>query len=298
MKMRINDTLKTVINAIPNPVILTNGKELQSANSAFLEFVGISSIEEFNTNHGCIAELFIKHNGFFSASEIETEENWIDYLFCRPERKRIISMINRSNGLRDFEISIKKIENQAEYIIVFNDITSFVSEKNEYEYFAYHDHLTKIYNRQKFDDLFLQALESKKRYGDDLSIILMDIDYFKIVNDMYGHLVGDLVLVMLTTIVAKNLRINDIFARWGGEEFIILLPRTDIESAYIKAEELRQVIETYLNKELPQITISLGVTEVNNADDMNSCLQRVDKALFMAKVKRNDVAKLSQDFPE
>lgn len=296
MKIEIDDTLKTVINAIPNLVILTDGKELQSANRAFLEFMDVSSPEEFNSRHSCVAELFIKHNGFFSATEIETDECWTDYLFHRPERKRIVSLVNLKGELQDFEITLKKIEKQSEYIIVFNDITTYVSEKNEYEYFAYHDHLTKIYNRQKFDELFLKALENKNRYGDHLSVILIDIDHFKRVNDTYGHIVGDLVLVLLATIVVENLRINDVFARWGGEEFIILLPRTDIDSAYRKAEELRQIIEAYADKKLPQITISLGVTEVTDTDNMNSCLQRVDKALFMAKEKRNDVVKLSQDF--
>lgn len=298
MKIETDDTLKTVINAIPNPVILTDGKKLQSANRAFLEFMGTSSPEEFNIRYSCVAELFIKNNGFFSATEIETDECWTEYLFNRPERKRIVSLINIKGELRDFEITLKKIEKQSEYIIVFNDITTYVSEKNEYKYFAHHDHLTKIYNRQKFDELLLKALENKYRYGDHLSVILMDIDHFKRVNDTYGHLVGDLVLVLLATIVTENLRINDVFARWGGEEFIILLPRTDINNAYIKAEELRRVIESYADKKLPRITISLGVTEVGETDDMNSCLQRVDKALFMAKEKRNDVVKLSHDYPQ
>lgn len=296
MKLEIDNTLKTVINAIPNPVILTNGQDVQSANHAFLEFIGVSSPEEFNQRHRSVADIFIKNNGFFSSSEITTDEYWTDYLFYRPERKRIVSLVNRSGELRDFEITLKKIENQSEYIVVFNDVTSYVSEKNEYEYFAFHDHLTKVYNRQKFDELFLKALENKKRYGDSLSVILMDIDHFKIVNDTYGHLIGDLVLVLLATVVVENLRINDIFARWGGEEFIILLPRTDLDNAYMKAEELRQLIGSYSDIELPQITISMGVTEATDTDDMNSCLQRVDKALFMAKEKRNDVVKLSQDF--
>ncbi|PHM16774.1 MAG: hypothetical protein CJD30_09970 [Sulfuricurvum sp. PD_MW2] len=293
MKIALDSTLKTVINSIPNPVILTNGKELQSANSAFLDFLGNNSTEEFNNTHKCVSDLFIEHQGFFSPSKIITDENWIDYLFYRPEIKRIVSLMNQNGELRDFEITLKKLEKQSEYIVVFNDITTYVSEKNEYEYFAYHDHLTKIYNRQKFDELFIKALENKKRYKDHLSIILLDIDHFKRVNDTYGHLVGDLVLVMLSTMIAQNLRINDVFARWGGEEFIILLPRTDIQSAFIKAHELREVIETYVDNSLPKITISLGVTEVTETDTMTSCLQRVDEALFMAKEKRNDVIKLS-----
>ncbi|MDA7816799.1 GGDEF domain-containing protein [Sulfurimonas sp.] len=292
MKHNIDDTVFSVINAIPNPVIVISNDKLQSVNNAFLNFFSITSIEEFNNLHTSIANLFIKNNGFFTLSDVDNDEFWTDYLFSRPEASRIVSIIDSHNNLRDFEMTLKKIEHASEYIVVFNDITTYISEKNEYEYFAYHDHLTKIYNRQKFDELFLKEFESIKRYKDNFSVILIDLDKFKIVNDTFGHLVGDLVLVAVVGIITKELRVNDIFARWGGEEFIILLPRTDINGAYIKAQELRQSIESYVNKELPPITISAGVTQVNNSDSINSCLKRVDDALYQAKEKRNDVVKL------
>ncbi|MBA3025256.1 MAG: GGDEF domain-containing protein [Sulfurimonas sp.] len=292
MKYKIDDKILSVINVIPNPVIVVSNDELQSVNSAFLEFFGFQSLEEFKKTHACIDKLFAKDNGYFSPSDIVGNEYWTDYLFSHPEVSRIVSMIKDDNEVINFELILKKIENYSDYIIVFNDITTHIAEKKEYQYFAYHDHLTKIYNRQKFDELFLRAFEDKKRYKDNLSILLIDIDHFKMVNDNYGHIIGDLTLVALAGLISKSLRINDIFARWGGEEFIILLPRTDIEAAYTKAQEIRAIIEAHVDKELPLITVSIGVTEMNKADTIKGCLQRVDKALYLAKEKRNDVVKI------
>ncbi len=292
MKHIIEHKLFSVINAIPNPVIVISCDNLQSANNAFLEFFSVKSIEEFKKIYNSIAKLFVKNNSFFTLADVIDDKYWTDYLFMHPEVNRIVSIINLNNQLIDFELIIKKIENESEYIIVFNDITQFISEKNEYKYFAYHDHLTKIYNRQIFDELFLKEIENKKRYKDHFSILLLDIDYFKKVNDYYGHYIGDLTLIALTNLIGKYLRTNDIFARWGGEEFIILLPRTRIAEAYIKAQEIRALVESHVDKELPSITVSIGVTEINDFDTTKTCLQRVDKALYLAKEKRNDVVKV------
>ena len=157
---------------------------------------------------------------------------------------------------------------------------------------AYSDPLTNIYNRHMFDKMLLKEIENKKRHGDNLSLIMFDIDHFKAVNDNYGHEIGDKVLISLTKLVGKHLRTNDIFARWGGEEFMILLPRTDVKTAYHKAQELREVIEKYKDNVIPKVTVSLGVTEVLDSDKEQDCFIRVDKALYRAKIKRNDVVKI------
>lgn len=292
MKHQIENKLFSVINVIPNPIIVTSCDKLQSTNNAFLKFFDVTSIEEFNKLYTCVSKLFIKNNGSFTFSNTIKDGYWTDYLFLHPEINRIVSIKNQNDEIVDFELSIKKIENASEYIIVFNDITKFIAEKNEYKYFAYHDHLTKIYNRQKFDELFLKEVENKKRYKDHFSLLLIDIDHFKIVNDTYGHHIGDLTLIALTNLIQKDLRVNDIFARWGGEEFIILLPRTNADAAYIKAQEIRTMVESNIDNELPSITVSIGVTEMNDSDTTKTCLKRVDKALYLAKEKRNDVVKV------
>ena len=184
------------------------------------------------------------------------------------------------------------------YIIFDIDITKqieieqkLMAQSKMLEEMAYTDSLTQIYNRQKFLKLLQKERANQKRYNDNLSLIMFDIDHFKNINDTYGHDIGDKVLISLTKLIKKNLRITDIFARWGGEEFMILLPRTNIDNAYKKAQQLRKIVEEYEENGLPKITISLGVTQIKKEDDEHSYYKRVDEALYKAKEKRNDVIK-------
>lgn len=158
---------------------------------------------------------------------------------------------------------------------------------------AYTDSLTKIYNRLHFAHFLDAEIDKVKRYGGTFSIIFFDLDYFKEVNDNYGHLAGDEVLEKVTEIVAKANRSADIFARYGGEEFIILTPETNLSGALIHAERLRNDIEQYEFKNIGHISSSFGVTEFNpDKDDVDSLLARADKALYLAKeYGRNRVEK-------
>ncbi len=158
---------------------------------------------------------------------------------------------------------------------------------------AYTDSLTKIYNRLHFTHFLDAEIDKVKRYGGTFSIIFFDLDYFKEVNDNYGHLAGDEVLEKVTEIVAKANRSADIFARYGGEEFIILTPETNLSGALIHAERLRNDIEQYEFENIGHISSSFGVAEFNpEKDDVDSLLERADKALYMAKeYGRNRVEK-------
>ncbi len=158
---------------------------------------------------------------------------------------------------------------------------------------AYTDSLTHIYNRLHFAHFLDSEIDKVKRYGGTFSIIFFDLDYFKDVNDNFGHLAGDEVLEKITEIVAKANRSADIFARYGGEEFIILTPETSLSGALVHAERLRNDIEQYEFQGVGHISSSFGVTEFNaEKDDVDSLLERADKALYMAKeYGRNRVEK-------
>ncbi len=158
---------------------------------------------------------------------------------------------------------------------------------------AYTDSLTHIYNRLHFAHFLDSEIDKVRRYGGTFSIIFFDLDYFKDVNDNFGHLAGDEVLEKITEIVAKANRSADIFARYGGEEFIILTPETNLSGALIHAERLRNDIEQYEFDGVGHISSSFGVTEFNaEKDDVDSLLERADKALYMAKeYGRNRVEK-------
>jgi diguanylate cyclase (GGDEF)-like protein len=112
---------------------------------------------------------------------------------------------------------------------------------------------------------------------------MFDLDYFKKVNDTYGHQIGDEILIKFAQIVSYNIRDNDIFARWGGEEFVLLLIGTSENTAKNVANHLRQKIENEIFTKIKHITCSIGVSQYKDGDSIKSWLSRVDKALYKAK---------------
>lgn len=129
-----------------------------------------------------------------------------------------------------------------------------------------------------------------QRYQTALSLIILDIDYFKSVNDTFGHQVGDSVLIEMSNILQENLRNTDLLGRWGGEEFLIICPHTDINGTKELAEHLRLKIEKYDFKVIGHKTSSFGVTSFKAGDTIESLLKRADDNLYKAKENgRNQV---------
>jgi len=148
---------------------------------------------------------------------------------------------------------------------------------------AYTDSLTGIYNRLHFTRLMDAETDKVKRYGGQLSVIFLDIDHFKQINDTHGHATGDVVLKEFTNVISSANRSSDIFARYGGEEFIILATSTGIEGATEHAQRLKQDIEQHRFK-IGRVTSSFGVAELDtSSDDSESLIDRADKALYQAK---------------
>ncbi len=162
--------------------------------------------------------------------------------------------------------------------------------EKELEKLATIDRLTSIFNRYKMDISLGKQIEIAKRYKRDLSIIFFDIDYFKKINDKYGHKTGDVVLKELSKLIQATIRKSDIFGRWGGEEFLIILPETTKKEAVKLAEKLRQKIEQNYFTSIDHLTCSFGVTSYKDSDTTETMLSRVDKKLYLAKESgRNQV---------
>lgn len=175
------------------------------------------------------------------------------------------------------------------YAAVRQDIT----DKKMIEQISVTDKLTGLYNRFKLDEMFILEYERAARYGSVFSIIMMDIDHFKEVNDVYGHLVGDSVLSEIGAILKGNTRKTDTVGRWGGEEFLIIAPDNNTSEAAKLAEKLRRTVESHIFKEIGAKTISLGVSSYKLGDKADDILKRADEALYYAKAKgRNRVEKL------
>ncbi|MBO1928199.1 diguanylate cyclase [Thiomicrorhabdus sp. 6S2-11] len=166
-----------------------------------------------------------------------------------------------------------------EYQAVAHDITyqKLMQVRSE------HDPLTSIYNRNKLNDFLLQEMLRIKRYENRFSMILIDIDHFKSVNDDYGHNVGDKVLVSFAEILKNTVRESDIAGRWGGEEFIVFCTETKLEDAVVLAEKLRAKIAEYEFDVIGKKTASFGVAEYRATDDAESFINRADAALYQAK---------------
>ncbi|WP_310440656.1 diguanylate cyclase [Sulfuricurvum sp.] len=277
-KMVFQETYtSTILNSQKNIIVVMDNGEIIYANNAFFDYFHYRSLEEFRQNNRCICELFEKSE---TETYIQPEMNgmgWAEYLLENKDRENRVRMT--INGVTStFTVDVQKMEYEEvlRYVVVFNDITNLNN-------LATLDRLTQIANRFEFDKILGHSIDVARRYERSFSIILLDIDHFKSVNDHFGHLVGDEVLKTFSELLRKQIRQSDVVARWGGEEFIILLPDTSLPSAIKMADALRQRIEVNPFETVGNITCSIGVAEFNLADKADDLLHRADQKLYRAK---------------
>jgi diguanylate cyclase (GGDEF)-like protein len=180
--------------------------------------------------------------------------------------------------------AVQTLQDVTERKIVENELRE--SEKR-YRELSITDSLTKLYNSRHFFRQLRQEIERAKRYEEPLSLILLDIDNFKGYNDTYGHLEGDRVLAVLAAVIRANLRSADSAYRYGGEEFTVILPETEGESALLVAERLRKGFEDSVLTPLPRsevhMTVSVGVTQYFPGEEDTVFIKRADSAMYTAK---------------
>jgi diguanylate cyclase (GGDEF)-like protein len=168
-------------------------------------------------------------------------------------------------------------------VVTFMDITERKRAEQQIHALATTDSLTGIANRRAF----MHALEGEvvraHRYGESLALIMYDIDHFKQVNDTYGHDAGDDVLKGVARLVKSHVRATDLVARWGGEEFMVLVPQSDIAHARMVAEKLQSLIGAQRFDRVGAVTASFGVAVVEPHDDVGALLKKADSALYRAK---------------
>lgn len=169
-------------------------------------------------------------------------------------------------------------------VVIFRDISSALAIEKTLEYEATHDQLTGICNRRFSDILLEQEMERAKSQESALSVMMIDIDFFKDVNDRYGHQIGDQVLIQLPELIKKHIRSTDSLARWGGEEFLIILPNATLNGAEKLAEEIRRRFADFKFPVLESnITVSIGIATFHKIDTLHTIIKRADDALYRAK---------------
>lgn len=214
------------------------------------------------------------------------------------------SMKNLQASLRNLTWKTKAIASgdfsqSVDFLGEFSDAFNSMTRKLEHSIqeikaLSITDKLTQIYNRLKLDESLEKEWERSNRTEIPFSLMILDIDHFKSVNDTFGHQVGDIVLIELADILRTHVRSIDIVGRWGGEEFLIILPETDQDGAILLAEKLRVLIDEKNFTRAGKITASFGVAAYHNDRSPELIVSRADSALYKAKENgRNRVEFLS-----
>jgi len=273
-----------VLDSQNSILFIQTNNGLISANKSFLNFFNVKDIEEFNTNNTSIVELFMTHDTFFCKKKLKNDKNWLDIIDLNSDKEyNVLIMDTNIFEPKAFRVEVNKIQNTNKYVISLTDITAITTKSKQFENKATYDTLTNIYNRSKFNELFEEHYNLFKRYNKPICFAIFDIDFFKDVNDNYGHVVGDETLITFSQTINEAVRNTDTFARWGGEEFTLLMPETTIEDGYVVVEKLRKLIENIDFKTIGQKTCSIGITQFIKDDTIDKILIRADEALYEAK---------------
>ena len=278
---KYNRRIEDIIKSSPFPIIisrLTDDKIILANNNA-IKLFGINS-QQINQYH--LKDFFADSNN----------------------RRILLEKIEESKEVQDFEVLIKTASTETPFWLLtsaniidynydvalysaFQDITSRKNREELLQNQATRDPLTSLYNRRYFEEEVKKQIIKAKTTNLPYSILMLDADHFKKVNDTYGHKVGDKVLIELATRAEKALRDKDIVARYGGEEFIIFLPEINVIQAEKVADRLRQSISTIVvysddNQEV-RFTVSVGVSSSDISDNVDTLVKTADEALYRAK---------------
>lgn len=207
-----------------------------------------------------------------------------------------------SSKLKKSYTELKELNDSLEEKII-ERTKDLEASKNELKFLASIDPMTKLYNRRYFSEISEEMFDVNKRKHTNVSLILLDIDNFKSVNDIYGHHIGDDVIISIANILMENTRKDDIVCRYGGEEYIIVLPDTDLESSMKIAHNIRDLVEKMVIK-LPreeelQVTISIGVSMANMIvdNDIDIAINKADNAMYEAKRSgKNKVCSYAENY--
>jgi diguanylate cyclase (GGDEF)-like protein len=295
LKEKINFDFIIVISPYIN---LTYEEDRKILKDSSLEYV--LSVEKginihLNVKNKLYKSLFSGENHV----EIKSAE---DCEFTQLLRNDLTNLVNNKNIIKEIEflhekfhfIAQKILKNKDNFtkILLLRDLEDislrliYLLSKiytENLSQIAIYDTLTQVYNRALLDSILYKSVKYAKRYKLPISIIMLDIDNFKGINDTYGHLEGDRVLKTVASIIKSSIRESDYIFRYGGEEFLMLLPNTDINGAIVVGEKIRRNIENFNFGLDRKVTISCGIKQIENFDNPYLDIEQADKYLYIAK---------------
>lgn len=270
--------LDAVINTSDDLIYYKNRKLIYlGCNDAFEKYVNLPKEEiigkdDFEIFDKKFAKIFREHDlKILKTNKTSIENEWFEFdgkqvLF---QSKKIPFKYNSNSGIGILGVS--------------RDITDLYEIQKKLEEQTIKDELTKAYNRKYFNEKLKEQFDLYRRYKVNFCIALFDIDDFKKINDTYGHKIGDEVLIKICKTINKNIRITDILFRIGGEEFVIMYRKTNVEDAFKSTKKIKDLIENEQIIENHPITISIGLTQIKDNDKEDSLIKRSDDLMYDSK---------------
>ena len=281
IKQKANE-LQRLQDMISKSVLYTTSDldgKIRSVSKAFENLSGYKESELIGKNHS----MFKNPN---------TSKQFYDDMWeTLEEGKQFVGEIqNYTKGKKPYwiKITIDPILDEEGVKVGYSSYRENITDKKELEYISTHDTLTDIYNRGYFQSELSKKLKAASRYEQNFGFMMLDIDHFKKINDTFGHKVGDDVLISLSRAIKEHIREDDIFARWGGEEFVIIANGVDIEHLKQLAQKLREKLAKTSFSPAPNVTVSFGLTVYKSGDNCESIQKRADDALYVAKENGRD----------
>jgi len=280
LEQQVNERTKKLNEyiGIVNKYVTTSSTDLEGnitdVSEAFSRICGYSKEELIGRNHRVV-----KHPDMDPSVYVDLWDT------ITQDKKWVGEILNQKKNGEAYWVlaNIDPIFSDEGQKIGYTSIRQEITDKKRVEKLSVTDKLTQLYNRVRLEEIFTVEIAKFHRYNTKFSMILIDIDHFKEVNDTHGHNVGDSLLQEIAKVLRSSVRIEDVVGRWGGEEFIILSNNYTVEGVMQLAEKIRKNIEEYNFKVVGKKTASFGVAILNKEDTQESLIYRADKSLYHAK---------------
>ncbi len=284
--------MQKIIDLQEQILVVIDKYSFLSANQRFYDFFAYDNLQQFKEEHQCICDFFLEKEGFLPPDLSNNKKNWLEIIINNSDKLHL-AIVNHNNT--DVILSVHATlldEHKEMYVVTLNDVTQIHQAKEQFRHDALTDKLTGVSNRTKFDAVLDSAIASSA--DNVFTMAMIDIDHFKQINDDFGHVQGDRVLKELALLIESNIRSEDLFTRWGGEEFALIF-FTSLDKIMLQLEKIRQLVsQTSFSGINRTMTISIGVGEYSQQLDKDSFTRKVDDALYQAKQSgRNCIVKVT-----
>jgi two-component system cell cycle response regulator len=284
---------RAILDFQENLIFVIENDEIIEFNQSFSNFTGISINQTHLHKSKLLTSYFVDDADYYYPKD---KSKWYEEIEETGDKSTKVRWKNTNGKDVIYFLKVEAIKGTNQYLFVCKDITDVENESKRNRQLVLMDSFTNSINRFKFDDILEAEIRRAERLGQPFSLILMDIDSFRSVNERYGQQAGDEVLTTISTIVQQRIRESDIFARWGSEEFILLTPGTDGKGALELAESIRSIIEDFQFKNIKRITCSFGISEFSKGKAKNELIKEAEQALIQSKNNgRNCVTNYSQE---